>query len=188
MVFNLLNISQFTSPFRSKLIVKHFKEWIKKDQKVLDIGCGTGITTKVIIENFKVSVIGCDVANYLMFKIPFYKISKNGKLPFKNKSFDLAMLNDVLHHTEKANQINIIKEALRVAKTVLIFEAQPTISAKIFDTLLNKLHYSALDAPLTFRSDSDWQELFRSVKLKVIIKKVKSPFWYPFSHIAIMIR
>ncbi len=168
--------------------MKHFKEWIKKDQKILDIGCGTGITTKVITQNFKVSVTGCDVANYLMFNIPFYKISKNGKLPFRNKSFDLVMLNDVLHHVDKQYQIRIIKEALRVAKKVLIFEAQPTISAKIFDTLLNKFHYSSLDAPLTFRSGSDWQELFSFMKLKYIIKKVERPFWYPFSHIAMMIR
>lgn len=168
--------------------MKHFKEWVKKDQKILDIGCGSGITTKAIIENFKVTVTGCDVKNYLMFNIPFYEISRNGKLPFKNKSFDLAMLNDVLHHVDKSNQIRIIKEALRVAKTVLIFEVQPTISAKIFDTLLNKIHYSSLDAPLTFRSDRDWQELFRSMKLTSIIKKVKNPFWYPFSHIAIMIK
>ena len=65
-----------TSPFRSKLVVKYFKPWIKGDEKVLDIGCGTGITTKVIKENFKVSVTGCDVKNYLIFNIPFYKIAE----------------------------------------------------------------------------------------------------------------
>lgn len=188
MVLNFLNISQFTSPFRSKLVVKYFKGWIKSNQKILDIGCGIGITTKAIKENFKVSVTGCDVKNYLMFNIPFYKIAENGKLPFKNKSFDLAMLNDVLHHVDKDYQIHIIKEALRVAREVLIFEAEPTITAKIFDTMLNKLHYSSLDTPLTFRSESDWQELFSSMKFKYIIKAVEKPFWYPFSHIAMMIR
>lgn len=185
---NIPNISQFTSPFRSKLVVKHFKGWIKKNQKILDIGCGTGITTKVIIENFKVSITGCDVENYLVFDIPFYKISKKGKLPFKNKSFDLAMLNDVLHHVDKPYQTYIIKEALRVAKKVLIFEAEPTISAKIFDSILNKLHYSSLDTPLTFRSNIQWQQLFNSIELKYNIKRVERPFWYPFSHIAMMIK
>lgn len=188
MALDSLNISQLTSPFRSKLIVKYFKPWIKKNQKILDIGCGTGITTKAIIENFKVSVTGCDVKNYLLSNIPFYKISKKGKLPFRNKSFDLAMLNDVLHHVDKSYQTHIIKEALRVAKKVLIFEAEPTISAKVFDTILNKLHYSSLDTPLTFRSGNDWQELFSSMKLKYIIKKVERPLWYPFSHIAMMIK
>lgn len=187
-MFNIRHISQFTSPFRSKLITLAYKSWIKKNEKILDIGCGTGITAKVIIENFKVSVIGCDVENYLVFDILFYKISKKGKLPFKNQSFELAMLNDVLHHVDKSYQTHIIKEALRVAKKVLIFEAEPTISAKVFDTLLNKFHYSSLDAPLTFRSGKDWQELFNSMKLKYIIKKVERPFWYPFSHIAMMIK
>lgn len=185
---NIRNISQFTSPFRSKLITIAYKPWIKKDEKILDIGCGTGITTKVIVENFKVYVTGCDVENYLVFDIPFHKISKKGKLPFKSQSFELAMLNDVLHHVDKFYQADIIKEALRVAKKVLIFEAEPTISAKVFDTLLNKFHYSSLDAPLTFRSSKNWQELFNFMKLKYIIKKVKRPFWYPFSHIAMIIK
>lgn len=185
MVFNSLNISQFTAPFRSKLIVKHFKGWIKKNQKILDIGCGRGITTKVIIENCKVSVTGCDVKKYLVCDLPFYLIPKSGKLPFKNQSFDAAMLNDVLHHVDRSYQIHIIKEALRVAKKVLIFEAEPTLPAKFFDIILNKFHYSSLDAPLTFRSINEWKELFSSVKLKYIIKKVERPLWYPFSHIAI---
>ena len=188
MTRNFLNISQFTSPFRSKLIVKSFRPWIKKKEKVLDIGCGTGITTKMIVENFKVNAVGCDIENYLVFAIPFYKISKKGKLPFKSKNFDLAMINDVLHHVDKSYQVYIIKEALRVAKKVLIFEAEPTLSAKIFDTLLNKLHYSSLNAPLTFRSNNEWQELFNSIGLKYIIKNVERPFWYPFSHIAMMIQ
>lgn len=188
MVFNFLNISQFTSPFRSKLIVKSFRPWVKRNEKVLDIGCGTGITAKVVIENFRVVVTGCDVKNYLIFDMPFYPISKKSKLPFRKQEFDLAMLNDVLHHVDKPYQIHILKEALRVAKKVLIFEAEPTISAKVFDTILNKFHYSLLDAPLTFRSINDWQELFSSMKLKYIIKKVERPFWYPFSHIAMMIR
>lgn len=188
MALNFLSFSQLTSPFRSKLIVKHFREWIKNNQKILDIGCGTGITTKVVIENFKISVTGCDVVNDLVFDIPFYRISKNDRLPFKNKSFDLAMLNDVLHHVDKSHQTHIIKEALRVAGKVLIFEAEPTLSAKIFDTILNKLHYSSLNTPLTFRSASAWQELFSSMKLKYIIKKVERPFWYPFSHIAMRLK
>lgn len=188
MFFNFLSVSQVTSPFRSKLVVKYFKPWIKRNQKVLDIGSGTGITSKVVAESFKVAVTGCDVKDYLIYDMPFYPIPKTGKLPFHKKEFDLAMLNDVLHHVDKQYQVQIIKEALRVAKKVLIFEAEPTISAKVFDTVLNKFHYSSLYAPLSFRSGSDWQKLFSSMKLKYIIKQVERPFWYPFSHIAIMIK
>lgn len=186
---NMFNISQVTSPYRSKLIIKSYKSWLKEGQSVLDIGCGTGITTKAIMDNFNVKVIGCDVENYLVFEMPFHKISKKGKLPFKNNDFDLAMLNDVLHHVDKEHQTSIIKEALRVAKKVLIFEAKPTISAKVFDTILNKFHYSSLDAPLTFRSSEEWEELFDLMKIEYIMKNnIPRPFWYPFSHIAILIK
>lgn len=188
MLLSRLNISQLTSPFRSKLILKSYTPWIKKNEKVLDIGCGTGITTKVIVDNFKVSITGCDVENYLIHDLPFRRISKKGKLPFKDKEFSLAMLNDVLHHVDNDSQIRIIKEALRVAERVLIFEAEPTISAKVFDTVLNTFHYHSLDLPLTFRSSKEWKQLFMSLKLDYVIEKIERPFWYPFSHIAISIK
>lgn len=187
MFSNLLNLSKITSSYRSRLIIKAFKDYIKKDKKVLDIGCGTGVATQEISDNFNIKVIGCDVKNYLILDIPFYKIPKNGKLPFKNKAFDLAMINDVLHHVDKDSQVKIVKQALRVAKKVLIFEIEPSLSAKIFDIVLNKLHYSSLDAPLTFRTRNQWRESFHLIGVKYIIKKMKSPFWYPFNHIAMII-
>ena len=189
MISDFLNISKWTSPYRSKLIVKHFKPWLRQRQKVLDIGCGTGITTEAIADNLKVDIACCDVENYLIsgISVPFHKISKRGNFPFKDEMFEVAMLNDVLHHVDKPYQIHLIKEALRVAKKVLIFEAEPTLSAKFFDTLLNKFHYAFLDAPLTFRSGKDWEELFHLLGLRCRIKKVERPFWYPFSHIAILL-
>lgn len=185
---NFKNLSQLTSPYRSRLIINSFKPWIKKGDKILDIGCGTGISTVMIKDNFKAEVTGCDVRNYLAVDLPFYKIPKNGKFPFKNNTFDNAMLNDVLHHTKKPQQLVIIKDSLRVARQVLIFEVEPTILGKIFDVILNKLHYKGLATPLTFRSSGEWEELFESLGYQHSVKSVKTPMWYPFSHIAIRLK
>lgn len=185
---NFKNLSQLTSPYRSRLIIESFKPWIKKGQKLLDIGCGTGISTLMIKESFKVDVTGCDVRNYLAVKVPFYKIPRNGKLPFKQNSFDTAMLNDVLHHTKKHEQLAIIKDSLRISRQVLIFEVEPTILGKVFDVILNKLHYKGLATPLTFRSAEEWRVLFKELGYKYTVNSVNTPFWYPFSHIAIRVK
>lgn len=187
-MFNIRKISLFTSPFRSKLITQAYKPWIKKREKILDIGCGNGITSKMLKEKFKVNITCCDVENYLVSDMPFLLISPRGRLPFPPQSFDLAMLNDVLHHIEKADQIRIIKKALRVAKKVLIFEAEPTLLGKTFDLILNKLHYGSLATPLTFRRKEEWLELFKKIRLECTIQDIKTPFWYPFLHIAMIVK
>lgn len=187
-IFKVVNISRFTSPFRGRLVLESFEPWIKSNDKILDIGCGTGIISSVIIHNFRVKVTGCDIKNCLDHKIPFYLIPKNGKLPFHDRSFDVAMLNDVLHHINNTGQKKVIREALRVAKKVLIFEDEPTLVVKIFDILLNKFHYDSLDTPLTFKTRSEWAKVFKSIKTGYLFKNVRRPFWYPFSHIAIMVQ
>ena len=181
-------LAQFTAPFRGRLIIDNYKSWLKEREKVLDIGCGNGISSKEISDKLKVNITGCDVEKNIVLDMPFSIIPKNGKLPFKDKQFDASMLNDVLHHVEKDYQLHILKEALRVSKKVLIFEVEPTLLGKLFDVLLNKLHYKSLKTPLTFRWRRDWVELFKEMGLKYETKKVNTPAWYPFSNIAVMVK
>ncbi len=188
MLLNIRKLAQFTAPYRSKLIIKSYRSWTHEKEKVLDIGCGNGISTKQISENLKVFATGCDIEKNIVASFPFFLIPRSGKLPFKDRTFDAAMLNDVLHHVEKHQQLPILKEALRVAKEVLIFEVEPTLSGKVFDMLLNKLHYKSLKTPLSFRWKKEWIKLFEEVGLKYETKKVKTPFWYPFSNIAMIIK
>lgn len=105
-----------------------------------------------------------------------------------DNSFDAAMLNDMLHHVDKSYQLHIIKEALRVAKKILIFEVEPTLLGKISDVALNKLHYGALKTPLSFRSKEEWLELFRKMGLEYTVRSVNTPFWYPFLHVAMAVK
>jgi len=103
------------------------------------------------------------------------------------RSFDTAMLNDVLHHINKEYQANAIKEAMRVSKKVFIFEFEPTIIGKVADVILNKFHYGDLNAPLSVRSTEEWQKMFKDMGFKSKSVKLNRTFWYPFSHIAFML-
>lgn len=181
-----MNFSRITGRYRTKQIISVFSNWIKPGEKILDIGCGTGIVAKILGDYFSTNITGCDIKNYLIYKIPFIKI-KNNRIPVKKDDFDVALLNDVLHHVDKENQANIILEASRVAKKVLIFEFEPKIIGKVADIILNKLHYGDLNVPLSLRSINNWQQLFRDLGFKYKTVKLKKSFWYPFSHIAFMV-
>lgn len=180
-------ILEKTSVYRFQLITKAYDGWIKKNEKVLDIGCGRGTITKLLINYYSLQLQACDVKNYLIYQdIAFKEINKN-KLPKFKYKFDAALLNDVLHHISKDEQTNLIKEALRIADKVLIFEMKPTYSAKIFDLILNKLHYGDLNIPLSFRNLLEWKSLFKKLDIKSKTKEINKPFWYPFSHIAFIL-
>lgn len=184
MVYSLREI---TASFRFKMILKTFTKWLKRDEKVLDIGCGNGIISNLLVKNIKIKIICCDIKNYLDYELPFIKL-KNGKLPFKEKVFNAALFIDVLHHIDKNNHEKILNEALRVADKVLIFEAKPTFIGKLADIMLNKYHYGDLSQPLSFRHSKEWKTVFKKLSLKFEEINLERPFWYPFSHIAFLIR
>lgn len=181
-----MNFTKLTGSYRTKLIISAYKNWLKTGDCVLDIGCGTGIVAKYLKDYFKIKITGCDIKNYLIDKIPFIKINEN-KIPVKSNSFDVAFINDVLHHIKKEDQAQIIKEAVRTAKKVFIFEFEPTLIGKAADIVLNKLHYGDLNPPLSLRPSKQWQSLFSELGYKSKMVKLSKPFWYPFSHIAFMI-
>lgn len=183
----MINIVQKSSYYRFKLMTKAYNKWLKKNEKVLDIGCGKGVITRLLTNYYSLQMQACDIKNYLTDKsINFSKINNN-KLPKFKHRFDTAFLNDVLHHISKDKQINLILDVLKIADKVLIFEMKPTLSAKIFDILLNKLHYGDLNTPLSFRQIDGWKKLFKELNIKSEVTVIDRPFFYPFSHMAFKI-
>jgi SAM-dependent methyltransferase len=180
-----MKLANITSIYRSKLIAHSYKGWLDKNLEVLDIGCGTGVVLNELHKefNFK-SLVGCDIENYLVVNVPFKQMVSFSSLPFSKNDFDLVMFNDVLHHTSYVNQRKLIKEAIRVAKVILIFELKPTLLSKVGDYILNKIHNPRMDIPYTYREVKGWELFFNDLKVKYEKKEVNSPFWYPFKHIA----
>lgn len=181
-----MNISKITGGFRTKLIISVYKNWLKPHEKVLDVGCGTGIVSKILQDKLDVLVTGSDVKNYLIFDLPFIKI-KNNSIPVENNSYNAVLLNDVLHHINAKHHTDILKEGVRIAEKVLIFEFEPTLTGKLADIIVNKFHYGDLSAPLALRTKNEWQNLFKSLGLKSKAVELKKPFLYPFAHIAFLV-
>jgi ubiquinone/menaquinone biosynthesis C-methylase UbiE len=98
-------------------------------RSVLDIGCGDGFFTFRYMERGGARrIVGIDpargavkVAN-MRGQIPGieFVVGTGHCLPFRDKSFDLALMQGVLHHDTDPKKI--IEEAMRLASGVLILE------------------------------------------------------------------
>jgi SAM-dependent methyltransferase len=92
-------------------------------KRILDVGCGTGRATKVLLDA-GFDVIGIEPVEALLQEAERKGIPKerlvNGsglQLPFPDESFDAVCEVAVLHHVEHPNAV--VKEMLRVSKTAI---------------------------------------------------------------------
>jgi ubiquinone/menaquinone biosynthesis C-methylase UbiE len=140
-------------------------------EKVLDLGCGSGIFGKKFEEKFKKEVIGIDIVDKRVCQIPF-KLYDGQTIPFPDNYFDLVLISFVLHHTK--DPISILKEAKRVGKRSIIFE---DLSEGVFGKIYCFLHWLTWNlffgkSPrFNFHTEREWEEIFKSFGFKIISKK-----------------
>lgn len=92
--------------------IKIIKKYIKPKGLLLDIGAGTGISTKAFTK--KALCIALDPSKEMLKKYPGLKVvGKAENLPFKDNTFDIIISVTALHH---ANPEKAISEIKRVAK------------------------------------------------------------------------
>lgn len=88
---------------------------IKKEDKLLDVGCGTGISS-----NFECDVTGIDPSEELIklaekkFPGSQFILADSEKLPFKDQEFDVVVSLTAIHHFKDIE--NGLKEIKRVGK------------------------------------------------------------------------
>jgi SAM-dependent methyltransferase len=88
-----------------------------EDARILDIGCGLGIYVRKFRE-FSDHVIGIDIDPIRLRKgaltTPGLMLSVGEQLPFREGSFDLVVLNEVIEHVNDDRET--MREALRILK------------------------------------------------------------------------
>ena len=138
---------------------------IKNGDKVLDVGAGSGYLGEII--NKKANATLVDIVDYNQTKLPL--ITFDGKrLPFKDNSFDVALLIAVLHHT--SNPEKFLEEVKRVSKKIIIIEeVYKTILSRLFMDLWewfwNKT--TNIETYYNFHSSKGWKQIFENINMKL---------------------
>lgn len=114
---------------RSVILANHIAEIIRNEFdssqniRILDFGCGDMYVAKCVHEIIpSTNWTGTDVReNWENEDLGFnYKKFENNILPFADNSFDIVLMNDVLHHIIDEEQALSVQECLRAGKTIII--------------------------------------------------------------------
>ncbi len=167
----LLNNQALKTRFDSKTI-----------QSVLDVGMGSGVSTKVLKKLYPhLHIEGLDIDNMLWpenqeFAITVYDGNRS---PFDDKSFDLSLIFFVLHHAKNPEQV--LFEAKRVTKRYVLvveelrFNAIQNVAMVLYDMLVNFVVFGHFIQLPHFKTEKQLRSLFAKIKLPVmdyhVIKK-----------------
>ncbi|MDO8436516.1 MAG: methyltransferase domain-containing protein, partial [bacterium] len=112
-------LTEFRWNIRAKGVAKWLAPFIPADSRVLDIGSGSGNIAKELSRLTFSDFTILDVVDWNITDLPLV-LFDGENIPFDDKEFDVALLLDVLHHSEKEDAV--IFEAMRVAKKVIVLE------------------------------------------------------------------
>lgn len=151
---------------RSEIVVKRIFSYLKNSKKIVDIGSGTGDVAFLLGKKGK-NITPVDVGNFHGPRLVKTTIYDGKTLPFKNKSFDIALLLMVLHHTP--NPELIFKEASRVANEIVVIETSYTsLINRVFTIISDAIGNLRLDAFWdSYKTDEKWREVFEKQGFKI---------------------
>ena len=125
------------------------KSYLKGIKSVLDIGTGSSISIHFFAKKFPdIEFTTADIADMRQEKELPFVLYDGIRLPFEDKSFDVAVLNEVLHHTEDPEPV--LREAKRVGNVVFIVEhfPRPGVSTQqLWDEEMTTLKALKLECP-----------------------------------------
>jgi 2-polyprenyl-3-methyl-5-hydroxy-6-metoxy-1,4-benzoquinol methylase len=165
-------------PIHPKHLVEFEKPWylndIKKNDVVLDLGCGNGQQSLKIARKVK-KIIGVDYdkrqlslaekiakdKNIKNIKFLSYDLEK--KLPFKNSSFDKILCLDILEHLNKRKQF------LEEIKRILKQKGNVFLSVPNNDTSWKKLQRKA---GLNYYTDPDHKREYSLKEIKLALSRL----------------
>jgi SAM-dependent methyltransferase len=98
---------------RVQVLAGWFAQIVPANARVLDVGCGDGLISALLRQQRSdISVSGIDVLPREKTHIPV-EMFDGERFPFNDRSFDVVLFSDVLHHT--IDPEILLREARRVA-------------------------------------------------------------------------
>lgn len=151
---------------RVNYVIKTIEPYLDTSGKLIDIGSGLCVISKRL-RNLGYDILSLDIRNISLFEDVIPIVYKGEKIPFRDNSFDTALLITVLHHTKDPK--SLLKEAKRVAKRIIVMEDTYSSSFQkyltfIMDSLVN---FEFFNHSHTNKTDKDWRKLFKKLDLKI---------------------
>src|SRR3989344_4227191 len=152
--------------YRARTLYQKIARYIRSNEKILDMGGGSGYLGELISRKAKVTLL--DTVDYNQSHLPLL-LFDGKRIQISDNSFDTTIIVAVLHHTLYPERL--IAEAKRVSKRIVIVEdTYKTILGLIFldawDWFWNKT--SGISSFYNFRTPDGWKEIFRDLKLKLV--------------------
>jgi len=165
---------QFIFSRRTRVLADHLANLIPPGSRVLDVGCGDGTIDCLIKEHQPdLEIEGIDPLLRPKTHIPV-RTFDGEHIPYPDRSFDVVMFVDVLHHTTDPRIL--LHEAARVGKAVLIkdhfregFLANEIL--RLMDWVGNARHGVAL--PYNYWPNAEWLAAFDELGLNIRTMKYK---------------
>jgi demethylmenaquinone methyltransferase/2-methoxy-6-polyprenyl-1,4-benzoquinol methylase len=166
---------------------------IKKNEKVLDLGCGDGLNIQALRESGIKNIIGLDISKELLAiarkenkGVKFVQATAE-KLPFKANSFDIVLVDSVFHHFLKYEPaLKEIKRVLKPGGKLCFIEPHHSMLRSVYD-FVSILPISAYIPRLKerrksylgeikfmknwLRTEDEFYEILKDLKFKEKMKK-----------------
>ena len=147
--------------------INELRAHLKSSQTILDIGSGSGVLCdRLRSRGYRVTAL--DVRNLSFIDSSRPVVYDGSRMPFKDLSFDVALLITILHHTPSPE--GVLVEAKRVCKQLIVIEEVYSNSLEKYltyfiDSLFNAEFFGH---PHTNKTDAEWRELFDRRGFRVV--------------------
>jgi ubiquinone/menaquinone biosynthesis C-methylase UbiE len=154
--------------------------------RLLDLGAGEGYVTTALRQQTEIWACAVDIGPYQRASEP-YLIYDGVRLPFRDATFDTALMSLALHHC--ADPQRVLDEALRVTRSRLIIlesvyrNRWDCFWLERLDGALNRYrHQGKMHRHLAFKSPQQWQQLFDDRHLRTIDRRWLGSWWERLVH------
>ena len=154
---------------------------IPRGSEVLDVGCGNGFIAHHLNGMLGRSVVGIDLGSDAEAAID-YRQYDGARFPAPNKSFSAVTLCYVLHHAQDVRVVlNEMRRVLRDGGIAVIYEDIPQSWWDRGMCWVHNLQWRGRTGPCTFRLESEWRALFRSLGFEIVSERSLSR-WRNLTH------